>query len=92
MYGTSSLWRAWIAQRRAASKPAHAGATLRWARLHRRLTQQELAARLGMTQPEISKLERRGDVRLSTMRACVAALGGSLGIVARFGDDELELE
>lgn len=91
MYGTSSLWRNWIAEQRAVSSSFDAGAALRRLRLGRRLTQQELAERLGMTQPEVSKLERRRDVRLSTMRAYVGALGGSLGLVARFGDDEAEL-
>jgi hypothetical protein len=51
-----------------------------------------LAIRIDTTQPEISKLEHRGDVRVSTMRAVVAALGGTLGLVARFGDEELDLE
>jgi DNA-binding Xre family transcriptional regulator len=90
MYGTSPLWRNWIAEQRAASS-FDAGAALRRLRLGRGLTQQQLADRLGMTQPEISKLERRRDVRLSTMRAYLVALGGSLGLVARFGDDEAEL-
>lgn len=92
MYGTSSLWRNWIAEQRAVSSSFDAGAALRRLRLGRRLTQQELADRLGMTQPEISKLERRRDVRLSTMRAYVAALGGSLELVARFGGAETELD
>ena len=92
MYGTSSLWRHWIAKQRAESASFDAGAALRKLRLHRRLTQQELADRLGTTQPEISKLERRRDVRLSTIRAYVVALGGSLGLVARFDGDEAELD
>lgn len=91
MYGTSSLWRGWIAVQRAAQSSFDAGAALRRLRLSRRLTQQQLADRLGTTQPEISRLERRRDVRLSTMRAYVAALGGSLELVARFRDEEVEL-
>lgn len=90
MYGTSSLWRTWIAEQQAVSS-FDAGAALRRLRLGRRLTQQQLADRLGTTQPEISKLERRRDVRLSTMRAYVAALGGSLELVARFGEEAVEL-
>ncbi len=93
MYGTSSLWRTWIAEQRALSSSFHPGRALRGLRSHRGLTQQQVAARLGMTQPEISKLEARSDVRLSTLRAYVAALGGTLELVARFDDDdELELE
>lgn len=52
---------------------------------------QELAGRLDTTQPEISKLERRRDVRVSMMRAYVTGLGGSLHLSARFGDDEVPL-
>ena len=92
MYGTSSLWRNWIAEQRAASPSFDAGAALRRLRLGRRLTQQQLADRLGTTQPEISKLERRRDVRLSTMRAYIAALGGSLELVARFRDEAAQLD
>ncbi|MEO5577260.1 MAG: helix-turn-helix domain-containing protein [Gaiellaceae bacterium] len=92
VYGTSSLWRGWIAEQRALRSPAHAGTALRRLRLHRGLTQQQVAERLAMTQPEVSKLERRADVRLSTIRAYVAALGGRLRLVARFGGDERDLE
>ncbi len=92
MHGTSSLWRGWIAEQRAVSPSFHAGAALRRLRVDRLLTQQELAVRLDMTQPEISKLERRADVRLSTIRAYVAALGGRLRLVARLGGEELDLE
>lgn len=93
LYGTSSLWRAWVLEQRAASASLQTGATLRGLRTQRRLTQQQVAERLGMTQPEISKLESRRDVRLSTLRAYVAALGGTLGLVARFdGEVEIELE
>jgi len=92
MYGTSALWRGWIENQRAGSRSFHAGAALRRLRVDRSLTQQELAVRLGVTQPEVSKLERRADVRLSTIRAYLAALGGQLRLVARFGGDELDLE
>lgn len=91
MYGTSQLWGAWINEHRAAA-PFHAGAALRALRLHRGITQQQLAARLATSQPEISKLERRRDTRLSTMRTYVAALGGTLGLVARLGDEEIDLD
>lgn len=90
MYGTSQLWRRWIAEQRAAAS-FDAGTALRRLRLHRGFTQQQLAERLGMSQPEISKVERRRDVRLSTMHAYVAALGGSLRLAARFGGEEVDL-
>jgi DNA-binding transcriptional regulator YiaG len=46
------------------------------------LTQEELAQRVAVTQSQLSKLERREDFRLSTLRRYVAALGGQLEIIA----------
>lgn len=46
------------------------------------LTQDELAQRIAVTQSQLSKLERREDHRISTVRRYVAALGGELEIVA----------
>jgi len=91
MYGTSTLWRAWIERLRRDRPPAHAGSALKALRLERRLTQQELADRLGMTQSEVSRLESRRDVRVSTLRAYVGAAGGELTITARTPDGELRL-
>jgi hypothetical protein len=90
LYGTSRLWRAWIEKRRGASAIS-VGPSLRQLRVARGRTQLEVAEQLGATQPEVSKLERRGDVRLSTLRSYVEALGGSLSVVARFEDGDVEL-
>lgn len=89
---TAALWRSWIDEQRAGGAPAPAGAALRELRLRRGLTQQQLASRLGTIQPEVSKLERRRDTRLSTVRAYVGALGGRLRVTARFPDEEIDLE
>ncbi|MEO7294603.1 MAG: XRE family transcriptional regulator [Candidatus Limnocylindria bacterium] len=56
-------------------------------RTSRRVTQVELAALLGRSQGNISELERRSDVYLSSLREYVAALGGDLEISAVFGDE-----
>ena len=48
------------------------------------LTQAAVARRLKVKQPRVSKLERRPDPVLETMRRYVAALGGELEIVAKF--------
>lgn len=82
MYGTSTLWRAFIDRARAKGE-AGGGATVDLAALRREagLTQAALALRLGISQSDLSKLERRGDLLLSTVRAYVEALGGSLGLV-----------
>jgi predicted transcriptional regulator len=40
------------------------------------VTQTELAGVLGVSQPNVSKLEGKDDIRLSTLGGYVAALGG----------------
>ncbi len=47
-------------------------------------TQQELAASLGVGQDTVSRIERRSDILLSTLRRYVEAMGGELKLVARF--------
>ncbi len=88
MHGTSALWRSWIEALRAEAEPVHIGEALGALRRARGLTQQRVADVLEMTQPEVSKLERRRDVRVSTLRAYVGALGGQLQLSARFADGE----
>jgi transcriptional regulator with XRE-family HTH domain len=56
-------------------------------------TQVEVAQQLGIHQANVSRLERRQDVYLSTLREYVEALGGNLDLVARFPDgQEVRLE
>ena len=62
---------------------ANVGA-LRELRKARALTQTALAENLGMTQSEVSKLEQRSDVLLSTLSGYVAATGGRLRLVAEY--------
>ena len=52
----------------------------------RDLTQGELAERLAVAQGNISRTLRRGDLRLSTLRELIEAMGGELELVARFPD------
>ena len=47
-------------------------------------TQVELAQSLGVGQDTISRIERRTDMLLSTLRRYVEAMGGRLELVARF--------
>jgi transcriptional regulator len=54
-------------------------------------TQEEVAEAAKMTQSEISRMERRSDHRLSTLRRLVKALGGDLEVVANFGDKRVKL-
>lgn len=54
-------------------------------------TQVEMAEKLAASQAEISRFERREDVRLSTLRRYVTALGGDLEVYASFGDRKVRL-
>lgn len=57
----------------------------------RELTQAELAGELGKGQAAVSRMERRADVYVSTLRRYVEALGGTLEIVARFPDGAVKI-
>ena len=50
------------------------------------LTQTDLAEALGKRQDEVSRIEQRGDLLLSTLDAYVRSLGGELELVCRFKD------
>jgi DNA-binding Xre family transcriptional regulator len=60
--------------------------TLRELRRARKLTQVRLARQLGITQDSVSRLEKRSDLLLSTLRKAVEAMGGELSLVAEFPD------
>ena len=62
--------------------------TLGELRKGRKISQEKVAAALGIGQMQISRLERRKDPRLSTMQRTVAAMGGSLTLIATFPDQE----
>ena len=55
------------------------------------LSQAELAARLGIQQAAISKVERRQDLHLDTLSAIIEALGGTLEMKAKFPGGEVPL-
>ena len=52
------------------------------------VTQEQLASRLGVQQAAVSRLERRPDMTLSSLRRYVEALGGELEINVRTPDGE----
>jgi DNA-binding XRE family transcriptional regulator len=58
--------------------------TLQDIRKARKLTQEQMATVLNIGQDSISRLEKRSDMMLSTMRSYIEAMGGSLELVARF--------
>src|SRR5229473_3982166 len=60
--------------------------SLRELRKARKLTQTRVAKALGITQDSVSRLEKRSDLLLSTLRKTVKAMGGEVRIVAQFPD------
>lgn len=57
-------------------------------RKERGVTQVALAEKLGKSQGNVSELEHRDDVYLSSLREYVEALGGRLEVAAIFEDDD----
>ena len=55
------------------------------------ITQEELASRLSISQSNVSRLERRRDMLVSTPRDVVEAFGGQLHLVAEFPDGAVEI-
>ncbi|MGO8802862.1 helix-turn-helix domain-containing protein [Candidatus Binatus sp.] len=64
---------------------------LRELRIAAGMTQEELAEALKSAQSEVSRLEKRDDYRVSTLREYVHALGGQLEITAAFGNRRVRL-
>jgi DNA-binding XRE family transcriptional regulator len=60
--------------------------TMRELRLARQITQVELAKTLGVKQEQISRIEKRTDLHISTLRRSIEAMGGELSLVAKFPD------
>ena len=60
--------------------------TLQELRRAREMTQVKMAKKLGITQKQISEIERRTDMHISTLRRSIEALGGTLALVAEFPD------
>ena len=57
----------------------------------RALTQRDLAKKLKVNQPAVSKIEQRADVYVSSLRAYIEAVGGKLKIVAEFPYGEVAI-
>lgn len=57
----------------------------------RDLTQAALAEAMGTSQGEVSKIEQRADLYVSTLRNYLEAMGGELEIVARFPDGSVKI-
>lgn len=60
--------------------------SLRDLRRARKQTQARVARTLGINQENVSRLEQRSDLLLSTLSSYVSAMGGKLSLVAEFPD------
>jgi len=65
--------------------------TLRAIRKARGLTQQQMSDQLRISQGEVSRIERRGNLHLATLVRFIEATGGKLRITAIFDDQEMEV-
>lgn len=61
------------------------GSALKALRERLGVTQAELAGAMELNQPDISRIERQADMRVSTVRAYLRALGARLEVAAAFG-------
>jgi len=59
------------------------GQVLRMLREERKLSQADIAERMGLKQPAIARLERQTDIKLSTLQDWALATGGELVLAVR---------
>jgi len=57
----------------------------------RNLSQEQLAQTLAVKQAAVSKLEKRTDMYISTLRNFIKAMGGDLEIIAKFPDGAVQI-
>jgi len=57
----------------------------------RELSQTQLAKVMDTAQSEVSKIEQRTDLYISTLRSYIEAMGGELEIIARFPDGAVRI-
>lgn len=62
--------------------------TLQELRRARKITQVRMAKELGISQNGVSRIEKRSDLLLSTLRKTIEAMGGNLSLVAQFPDQK----
>lgn len=92
----SDLKKGWSAERLAANGARKVKLTAEMVSLEQLreglgISQEELASVMEVQQPAISKLVRRPDMKVSTLRDLIAAMGGELHITATFSDRSVEI-
>ncbi len=60
-------------------------------RKHSGLTQKEVAAVLGISQPSLSKIENQDDMQVGTLSKLIQAMGGKLEIIAHLPKGDCRL-
>ena len=55
------------------------------------MTQEDLAAQLGIKQPTLSKLESQDDMQISTLQRLIQALGGELELIAHLPGGDIRI-
>lgn len=55
-------------------------------------SQVDVASALGVSQPEVSRVEHEADLKLSTLRAYIESLGGRLHLLAEVDGDLVEVD
>jgi DNA-binding XRE family transcriptional regulator len=60
-------------------------------RKHAGLTQEEVATKLGIRQPSLSKLESQDDMQLTTLNRLIEALGGKLELIAHMPKGDIRI-
>ena len=55
------------------------------------LTQEDLAKKLGIAQPTLSRLESQDDMQISTLRRLITGLGGSLELLVHLPTGDLRI-
>ena len=60
--------------------------TLQELRQAREMTQVRVAKTLGIAQKQVSEIEKRTDMHISTLRRSIEAMGGKLSLIAEFPD------
>lgn len=93
----SNLTKDWSPERLARSEARKAKLTAEMVSLEQLreglgISQEELASLMEVQQPAISKLVRRPDMKVSTLRDLIAAMGGELHITATFPDRSVEID
>jgi transcriptional regulator with XRE-family HTH domain len=55
------------------------------------ISQEELAAQLGIKQPTVSNLESQDDMRVSTLQKLIRGLGGELELIAHLPSGDIRI-